>query len=102
MFLNLKGIKDLARMMIETKLDQTWSLVYLLVKLTLIIHVATASVKRAFSSMKYIKNDLRNRMDEDILNGCLVCYIERSIFKNVSNDVIMGRFQNMKTRRGQL
>ncbi|KAK4729940.1 hypothetical protein R3W88_022928 [Solanum pinnatisectum] len=52
MFLNLKGIKDLATMMIETKLDQTWSLVYLLVKLTLIIHVATASVKRAFSSMK--------------------------------------------------
>ncbi|XP_049364333.1 uncharacterized protein LOC125829108 [Solanum verrucosum] len=67
-FLNLKGIKDLARVMVGTKLDQTWSLVYLLVKLTLIIHVATASVKRAFSSMKYIKNDLRNRMDEDLLN----------------------------------
>ncbi|KAH0713615.1 hypothetical protein KY289_009574 [Solanum tuberosum] len=69
-FLNLKGIKDLAKVMIETKLDQTWSLVYLLVKLTLIIPVATASVERAFSSMKYIKNDLRNRMDEDLLNGC--------------------------------
>ncbi|KAH0705556.1 hypothetical protein KY290_010247 [Solanum tuberosum] len=101
-FLNLKGIKDLAKVMIETKLDQTWSLVYLLVKLTLIIPVATASVERAFSSMKYIKNDLRNRMDEDLLNGCLVCYIERSIFKNVSNDAIIDRFQNMKTRRGQL
>ncbi|KAH0681950.1 hypothetical protein KY289_019702 [Solanum tuberosum] len=69
-FLNLKGIKDLAKVMIETKQDQTWSLVYLLVKLTLIIPVATASVERAFSSMKYIKNDLRNRMDEDILNEC--------------------------------
>ncbi|XP_015168135.1 uncharacterized protein [Solanum tuberosum] len=79
-FLNLKGIKDLAKVMIETKLDQTWSLVYLLVKLTLIILVATASVERAFSSMKYIKNDLRNRMDEDLLNGCLVFCIERSIF----------------------
>ncbi|KAH0688912.1 hypothetical protein KY289_016270 [Solanum tuberosum] len=101
-FLNLKGIKDLAKVMIETKLDQTWSLVYLLVKLTLIIHVATASMERAFSSMKYIKNDLRNRMDEDLLNGCLVCYIKRSIFKNVSNDAIIDRFQNMKTRRGQL
>ncbi|XP_049351647.1 uncharacterized protein LOC125816092 [Solanum verrucosum] len=101
-FLNLKGIKDLAKVMIETKLDQTWSLVYLLVKLTLIIHVATATVERAFSSMKYIKNDLCNMMDEDLLNGCLVCYIERSIFKNVSNDAITDRFQNMKTRRGQL
>ncbi|KAH0663102.1 hypothetical protein KY284_028033 [Solanum tuberosum] len=101
-FLNLKGIKDLAKVMIETKLDQTWSFVYLLVKLTLIIPVATASVERAFSSMKYIKNDLCNRMDEDLLNGCLVCYIERSIFKNVSNDAILDCFQNMNTRRGQL
>ncbi|KAG5572535.1 hypothetical protein H5410_062301 [Solanum commersonii] len=100
-FLNLKGIKDLAKVMIETKLDQTWSLVYLLVKLTLII-LLLHSVERAFSSMKYIKNDLRNRMDEDLLNGCLVCYIERSIFKNVSNDAIIDHFQNMKTRRGQL
>ncbi|KAH0642298.1 hypothetical protein KY290_033900 [Solanum tuberosum] len=88
-FLNLKGIKDLAKVMIETKLDQTWSLVYLLVKLTLIIHVATASVERAFSSMKYIKNDLRNRMDEDLLNGCLVCYIERSIFKNIATTYLL-------------
>ena len=39
---------------------------------------------------------------QDLLNGCLVCYIERSIFKNVSNDAIIDRFQNMKTRRGQL
>ncbi|KAH0644611.1 hypothetical protein KY284_032495 [Solanum tuberosum] len=88
-FLTLKGIKDLAKVMIETKLDQTWSLVYLLVKLTLIIPVATASVERAFSSMKYIKNDLRNRMDEDLLNGCLVCYIECSIFKNIATTYLL-------------
>ncbi|XP_016502921.2 uncharacterized protein LOC107821044 [Nicotiana tabacum] len=101
-FLNLKGIKDLARVMVETKVDQTWTHVYLLVKLTLIIPVATASVERAFSSMKYIKNNLRNRMDEDFLNNYLVCYIERGIFKTVSNDAIINRFQSMKTRRGQL
>nr|XP_016457750.1 PREDICTED: uncharacterized protein LOC107781543 [Nicotiana tabacum] len=101
-FLNLKGIKDLARVMVETKVDQTWTHVYLLVKFTLIIPVATASVERAFSSMKYIKNDLRNRMDEDFLNNCLVCYIKRGIFETVSNDAIINRFQSMKTRREQL
>jgi len=73
-FLNLKGIKDFARAMIVTKLDLTWPLIYLLVKLTLLIPVATASVERAFSSMKYIKNELRNKMDDDFLNDCLVCY----------------------------
>ncbi|XP_070044831.1 uncharacterized protein [Nicotiana tomentosiformis] len=64
-FLNLKGIKNFARVMIETKLDLTWTLIYFLVKLTLLIPVATASVERAFSSMKCIKDDLRNRMDND-------------------------------------
>ncbi|XP_009768121.2 uncharacterized protein [Nicotiana sylvestris] len=101
-FLNLKGIKDFARVMIETKLDLTWPLIYLLVKLTLLIPVATASVERAFSSIKYIKNDLRNRMDDDFLNDCLVCYIERKIFKTVSNNAIIDRFLSMKTRRRQL
>ncbi|XP_070037298.1 uncharacterized protein [Nicotiana tomentosiformis] len=57
-FLNLEGIKDFARVMIETKLNLTWPLIYLLVKSTLLIHVATASVEKVFSSMKYIKNYL--------------------------------------------
>nr|XP_016458847.1 PREDICTED: uncharacterized protein LOC107782475 [Nicotiana tabacum] len=57
-FVNLKGIKDLAIVMAKTKLDQTWCHIYLLVKLTLILPVATASVERTFSSMKLIKNNL--------------------------------------------
>ncbi|KAF3661735.1 putative UDP-glycosyltransferase 85A1-like [Capsicum annuum] len=39
--------------------------------------VATTSVERAFSSMNYIKNKLRNNMGDELLNGCLVCYVER-------------------------
>ncbi|XP_060200447.1 uncharacterized protein LOC132628698 [Lycium barbarum] len=101
-FLNLKGIKDLAILMAKTKLDQTWSLVYLLVKLTLILPVATTSVERAFSSMMLIKNDLCNRIGEEFLNDCLVCKIERKVFATISNDAIMDRFQRMKSRRVQL
>jgi hypothetical protein len=36
------------------------------------------------------------------LNDCLVTYIERDLFKNVDNERIMQRFQNMKTRRDRL
>ncbi|XP_016471232.2 uncharacterized protein LOC107793401 [Nicotiana tabacum] len=101
-FINLKGMKDLAIVMAETKLDQTWCHIYLLVKLTLILPVATASVERAFSSMKLIKSDLRNSISEEFLNGCLVCNIERKVFATVSNDAIIDLFQSMKTRRVQL
>jgi len=55
-FSDLKGIGDLAEALVNANLLETYSLVYLLVKLTLIIHVATATVERAFSFMKYIKN----------------------------------------------
>ncbi|XP_075088081.1 uncharacterized protein LOC107824361 [Nicotiana tabacum] len=82
--------------------DLSYQLDTFIVLLTLILPVATATVERAFSSMKQIKNEERNSMGDQYLNDCLVCYIERDIFTNVSNDVIMDRFQNMKTRRAQL
>ncbi|KAH0683079.1 hypothetical protein KY290_021666 [Solanum tuberosum] len=101
-FFNLKGISDLAKVLVKSDLHQIWPLVYLLIKLTLILPVATASVERAFSSMKYIKNELRNSIGDEFLNGCLVCYVERKIFANVNNDAIIYRFQHMKRRRAQL
>ena len=37
---------------------------YLLAKLVLIQPVATAGVEKSFSAMKYIKNELRNRIED--------------------------------------
>ncbi|XP_060178170.1 uncharacterized protein LOC132608114 [Lycium barbarum] len=101
-FSNLQGIRDLAKALVEANLVDTYSLVYLLVKLTLILPVATATVERAFSSMKRIKNEVRNSIGDQYLNDCLVCYTERDVFTNVSNDVVIDHFQKMKPRRGQL
>ncbi|XP_047264324.1 uncharacterized protein LOC124896689 [Capsicum annuum] len=101
-FFNMKGITDLAKVLVESELHQTWPLVYLLIKLTLILPVATASVERAFSSMNNIENELRNSMGNEFLNGCLVYYVERKIFATISNNAIIHRFQNMKSRRAQL
>ena len=59
-FLELKGIEDLARKMVETNKDVIYPLVYLLIKLVLTLPVVTATVERSFLAMKYIKNELRN------------------------------------------
>ena len=48
----LKGVGDLCRVMIETKKDISYSLVFRLLKLTLILTVSTSTVERAFSTMK--------------------------------------------------
>ncbi|XP_047270402.1 uncharacterized protein LOC124885207 [Capsicum annuum] len=96
---NLKGIGDLAEALVNGNLVETYSLVYLVVKLTLILPVATVTVERAFSSMKHIKNELHSSIGDAFLSDCLVCYIEKDIFVNISNDAIIDRLQNMKMCR---
>ncbi|XP_022875406.1 zinc finger MYM-type protein 1-like [Olea europaea var. sylvestris] len=63
---------------------------------------ATASVERVFSAMNLIKNDLRNKMGDEMLNDNLVVYMERDLFMKLENETILQRFQNMRPRRIQL
>ena len=101
-FSNLLGIGDLAQKMVETKKHVVYPLVYLLVTLALILPVATATVERVFSAMKIVKTRLRNRMGDQWMTNNLIVFIEKDIFDCIDNDVIMQRFQNMKSRCGQL
>ncbi|CAN0903193.1 Zinc finger MYM-type protein 1 [Linum grandiflorum] len=78
-FKELKGIDELAKKMVETNKHKVYPYVYLLMKLTLLLPVATASVERSFSSMKYIKNDLQNQMNDEWLNDAMVIYIEQDL-----------------------
>ncbi|XP_019252664.1 PREDICTED: zinc finger MYM-type protein 1-like [Nicotiana attenuata] len=50
-FSKLKGLGDLSKTLVKINIHKTWGLIYLLVKLSLILPVATATVERAFSSM---------------------------------------------------
>ena len=59
-FLELQGVSELVEKLVSTRKHETYPLVYLLVKLALTLPIATATVERSFSAMKYIKNELRN------------------------------------------
>ncbi|CAL9004523.1 unnamed protein product [Prunus brigantina] len=71
-------------------------------ELLLCLAFATTSVERAFSAMNVVKGPLRNRMGDQWLSDSLLVYIEKDVFVCIDNEIIMGRFQNMKTRREQL
>ena len=64
-------------------------LVYLLIKLILVLLVATTTMERAFSVMNIIKSNLSNKMGDKFLTDCLVCYIEKDFFKAIDNEVIL-------------
>ncbi|XP_057793165.1 uncharacterized protein LOC131009774 [Salvia miltiorrhiza] len=98
-FQNLDDISSLSMKLVETKRHMTYPLVFLLIKLILILPVATASVERVFSGMTYVKNKLRNSMGDQVLNDCLVTFIEKYMFLQVSDDEVVKRFEEMKTRR---
>ncbi|KAL4573046.1 hypothetical protein LXL04_019839 [Taraxacum kok-saghyz] len=85
-FATLKIVSELAKVLVETKMHLFFPLIYRLVKLTLVLPVATATVERCFSAMKLVKMDLRNRIEDEILNDCVIFAVEREEFSKVTNE----------------
>ena len=64
--------------------------------------MATATtVERVFSGLNLVKNQMRNHMGDEILNDCLVTFIEREIFCNISEDDIIHTFMAMRKRKAK-
>ena len=64
--------------------------------------MATATtVERVFSGLNLVKNQMRNHMGDELLNDCLVTFIEREIFSNISEDDIIHTFMAMRKRKAK-
>jgi hypothetical protein len=101
-FDNLNGISNLAKLMVQTNKHITFPLVYHLLKLVLILPVATTSVERCFSAMNVVKKKLRNKIGDQFMSDCLICYMKKDIFSTISNDAVIDLFNKMKFRDGKL
>ena len=101
-FTSLKGISDLSRLMVSTGKHRSYPLVYKLLKLAVILPVATASVERCFLKLKLLKTDLRNKIGDEFLNDALLCNVETEALTKVEDEKVMERFQKMSARRGQI
>ena len=62
-FSGLKGIGELAAKLLEITKDKLYSLIYLLVTLVLILPVAIARVKRAFSAYETMSRTVTSIMN---------------------------------------
>ena len=76
-FSDLGGFGEFSRKLIETTKNLTYLFIFRLVKFVLLLPVVATTVERAFSAMKYIKNDLRNRIYDEFLDVCIVSYVEK-------------------------
>ena len=75
------------------------SLVYRLLKLILVLPVATATIERCFSAMKLAKTQLLNKIGDEHLSHRLICYVENEIYSKVTNEAVIHRFMNMEGKR---
>ena len=62
-FKNLRSLAELSMMLVKRDMvSSRYDIVYKLLKLVLVLSVATASIERIFSAMNTIKNKLRSKM----------------------------------------
>ena len=100
-FAGLKTISELAKLMVSTNKHLAFPLVYQLLKIVLVLPVATASVERCFSAMKIVKTLLHNRIGDDFMNHCIICFLEQRLLYSTPRKVVIDRFLKMRNRRGQ-
>ncbi|XP_072149495.1 uncharacterized protein [Setaria viridis] len=98
----LDNIVDLSVKLVQTRRHKVYDMVYLLLKLILILPVATSSVERVFSAMVKVKIKSRNKLGDSVLDDCLVTFIERDIFFQVDEEDIIKTFMSFKKRRVQV
>ncbi len=98
-FKGLETLDELSIKLVKTNKHVIYDSVYLLLKLVVILHVASTSVDRVFFALSVVKSKLRNSMCDKLLNDCLITFIERDVFSQVSEEDITKNFMSMKTRR---
>ena len=70
-----------------------------MVKFLLTLPVSIATIERAFSAMKFVKTNFRNKMENIFLMDSLMLYIEKNIVSTVSLDLIINDFEDFKEHR---
>ena len=98
-FKKLKSLSELSQWLVRTGNSKYYKLVYRMVRLVLTLPVSTATIEQAFSTMKLVKTELRNKLEDDFLNDSLMLYIEEDIASTFSLDSIVDDFEDLKERR---
>ena len=98
-FKDIHSLVDLSVKLVETNMHTFYDMVYLLLKLVLVLPVATASVERVFSALNTVKTKKRNKIGDSVLDDCLVTFIERDIFFEVDEEYIMETFMAIRYGR---
>ena len=72
------------------------------IRLVLTLHISTASIERAFSSMNNIKTEIHSSMGDVVLAYCMLLNIERDLGLKINLESVIDEFESLKTYGTQL
>ena len=75
--MDVKTLNELYLKFVETRKHETNLDSYKLLKLVFLLPMTIASVERSFFGINHIKSKVRNNMREQLLNDCLVTFLEK-------------------------
>lgn len=95
--IQIKNILDLMQLLEKYKL--AFSEMYILCTISIIIPPSSAGVERTFSSLRQIKNYMRNKMTNKRLTNIAMLSIEKKIAKNLDLEVVVDKFAAIHKNR---
>ncbi|CAN0829480.1 Zinc finger MYM-type protein 1 [Linum grandiflorum] len=96
------SLAKLLEMLVTRRLEEQYTMICRLIRLLLTLPVSTATTERAFSAMKFVKNDLRTKMADGFLADSLLMFIERDYTRQLDVESTIDEFARLKNRRVQL
>lgn len=77
--------------MTDSGLHDIFHVVYHLIRLALILPVATASTEMCLYAMETVKNISRARNGGQFMNDYLIYYVEMGALETITNEVVIDR-----------
>ena len=93
------NLVDLLVKLVQTNRHTLYDMIYTLLKLVLLLPVATTSVARVFYTMALVKTKKRNKLVDTLLDDCLVTFIEWDIFFEMDENDVIETFMKFRDRR---
>ncbi|XP_050378271.1 uncharacterized protein LOC126795481 [Argentina anserina] len=84
-FKKLESIAELSHTLAQTRKSEFYLMLYRLICLVLNIHVSSTTTEKTFSGMNIIKNRLRNKMEDEFLDDCMLLYGEKEYTDSIDN-----------------
>lgn len=92
-------ILEMQQFIIENKVQEVFPYIEIATRMFLSIPASNCSAERSFSALKRIKNYLRSKLNEELLNDYAILHIEAELVKTIEFDEVIDKFASTKTRK---